>query len=106
MGKLDGKIALITGSSRGIGRGTALAFAREGADIAVNYRRDEAAARETARTIESLGRRAFIVQADVAEWPQVQTMVERTLGHFGHLDIVVANSGVASRVQTVWDLDI
>ncbi|MBI1815588.1 MAG: SDR family oxidoreductase [Deltaproteobacteria bacterium] len=106
MGKLDGKIALVTGSSRGIGRGIALEFAREGADVAVNYRRDEAAAKETVRAIEALGRKAIAIHADVAEWPQVQAMVERALGHFGRLDIVVANSGVASRVQSVWDLDV
>jgi 3-oxoacyl-[acyl-carrier protein] reductase len=106
MGKLDGKIALVTGSSRGIGRGIALEFAREGADVAVNYRRDEAAAKETVRAIEALGRKAIAIQADVAEWPQVQALVERALGHFGRLDIVVANSGVASRVQSVWDLDV
>jgi 3-oxoacyl-[acyl-carrier protein] reductase len=106
MAKLDGKVALVTGSSRGIGRGIALAFAREGADVVVNYRRDEAAARATVAAIEALGRRAIAVQADVAEWPQVQTLTERSLAHFGHLDIVVANSGVASRVQTVWDLEV
>ncbi len=106
MGKLDGKIALVTGSSRGIGRGIALEFAREGADVAVNYRRDEAAAKETVRAIEALGRKAIAIQADVAEWPQVQALVARALGHFGRLDIVVANSGVASRVQSVWDLDV
>jgi len=106
MGKLDGKIALVTGSSRGIGRGIALAFAGEGADVVVNYRRDEAAARETVHAIEAMGRRALSVQADVAEWPRVQAMVEQALAHFGQLDIVVANSGVASRVQTVWDVDV
>jgi NAD(P)-dependent dehydrogenase (short-subunit alcohol dehydrogenase family) len=106
MGKLDGRIALVTGSSRGIGRGIAIEFAREGADVAVNYRRDEAAARETVRAIENLGRRAIAIQADVAEWPQVQAMVDRALAHFGRIDIVVANSGVASRVQAVWDLDV
>jgi 3-oxoacyl-[acyl-carrier protein] reductase len=106
MGKLEGKIALVTGSSRGIGRGIALAFAREGADVAVNYRRDEAAAQETVRAIEGMGHKAVAIRADVSDWPQVQAMVERSLAHFGHLDIVVANSGIASRVQPVWDLDV
>ena len=104
--KLDGKIALITGASRGIGRGIAMELAREGADVVVNYRRDEAAAQETVREIAGCGRRAIAMQADVAEWPQVQRLVDGALGHFGHLDIVVANSGVASRVQAVWDLDV
>jgi len=106
MGKLDGRIALVTGGSRGIGRGIALEFAREGADVAVNYRRDEAAAAETVRAIEAMGRKAIAIQADVSDWPQVQAMVASALGHFGRLDIVVANSGIASRVQTVWDLDV
>jgi 3-oxoacyl-[acyl-carrier protein] reductase len=99
-------MALVTGGSRGIGRGIAIEFAREGADVAVNYRRDEAAARETVSTIERLGRRAFAVQADVAEWPAVEGMVAKVLEAAGRLDIVVANSGVASRTQSVWDMDV
>jgi 3-oxoacyl-[acyl-carrier protein] reductase len=103
---LDGKFALVTGGSRGIGRGIALEFAREGASVAVNYRRDEAAARATAAQVEQLGGAALAVRADVAEWPQVERMVADVLAAFGRLDIVVANSGVASRTQTVWDMDI
>jgi len=106
MGKLDGKYALVTGGSRGIGRGIAIAFAREGATVAVNYRRDEAAARATIHTIERLGGRAIAVPADVAEWSQVEGMVDEVLTAFGSLDIVVANSGVASRPQTVWEMDL
>jgi 3-oxoacyl-[acyl-carrier protein] reductase len=106
MGRLDGKFALVTGGSRGIGRGIALELAREGANVAVNYRRDEAAARATVEQIQQLGRTAFAVRADVAEWPQVERMVADVLGGFGGLDVVVANSGVASRTQTVWDMDI
>src|SRR6185503_3426266 len=94
MGKLDDRIALVTGGSRGIGRGIALEMAREGAHVAVNYRRDEAAALSTVEEIKRMGRRAIAVQADVSEWPAVQTMVERVLGELGDLDIVVANSGV------------
>lgn len=106
MGKLDGKLALVTGGSRGIGRGIALAFAREGAGVAVNYRRDVGAARSTVAEIEQLGGTALAVQADVAEWPEVERMVGEVLSAFGTLDIVVANSGIASRTQTVWDMDI
>lgn len=106
MGKLEGRIALVTGSSRGIGRGIALALAREGADIVVNYRRDLAAARDTVDAIAALGRRSHAVQADVADWEQVRTMADEALAHFGHLDIVVANSGVASRVAPLWDFDL
>lgn len=106
MGRLDGRFALVTGASRGIGRGIALELAREGADVAVNYRRDEEAARATVADIEQLGRRAIAVRADVAEWPAVEAMVARALEAFGRLDVVVANSGVASRAQSVWDLDV
>jgi len=106
MSKLTDKIALVTGASRGIGRGIAVELARNGADVVVNYRRDEEAARDVVAAIEALGRRALALQADVAEWAQVQVVVERALAHFGHLDIVVANSGIASRVQTVWDVDV
>jgi 3-oxoacyl-[acyl-carrier protein] reductase len=105
MGKLDGKAALVTGGGRGIGRGIALEFAREGADIAVNYRRDAAAAEATVRDIETLGRRAVAVQADVSDWAQVEAMVARAVEYLGGLDIAVANSGVASRYQTVAELD-
>lgn len=106
MGRLDGRFALVTGASRGIGRGIALELAREGADVAINYRRDLEAAEATREAIERLGRRALLAQADVAEWPAVEAMVATTLAAFGRLDVVVANSGVASRAQSVWDMDI
>ena len=106
MGKLDGKVALVTGSSRGIGRGIALAFAHEGADVIVNYRRDEGAAHATADQIQSFGRKAVAIQADVADWQQVQTLAARAIEEFGRFDIVVANSGIASRVAPLWEFDI
>lgn len=106
MGRLEGRIALVTGGSRGIGRGIAIEFAREGADVAINYRRDADAARETVEEIERLGRRAIALQADVSEWPEVERMVAGMLDVFGRFDIVVANSGIASRTQTVWDMDL
>jgi 3-oxoacyl-[acyl-carrier protein] reductase len=106
MGKLDGRTALVTGGSRGIGRGVALAFAREGADVAINYRRDEAAARATVAEIEKLGRSGVALGADVSDWPAVEAMVSRALERLGHLDVVVANSGIACRPQSVWDFDV
>lgn len=106
MARLDGRKALVTGGSRGIGRGIAIELAREGADVAVNYRRDADAARATVADIERLGRRAVAVQADVADWPAVEGMVAEAVDALGGLDLVVANSGVASRTQTVWDMDL
>lgn len=103
--KLAGTTAIVTGGSRGIGRGIVLAFAREGADVAINYRRDEAAARETADQVRGLGRRAEIYQADVADWPSVQQMFDQAGKAFGGFDVVVANSGVASRTASLVDTD-
>lgn len=106
MGKLEGKKALVTGASRGIGRGIALELAREGADVVINYRRDAAAARDAVKAVEAMGRRAIALQADVARWEEVQAMATQACEQFGPLDIVVANSGVASRVAPLWDFDL
>jgi len=106
MGKLQGQNALVTGASRGIGRGIALELAREGANVAVNYRRDEAAARETVAAIEAMGSKAVALQADVADWEQVSRLAEQATATLGPLDIAVANSGIASRVQPVWEMDV
>jgi 3-oxoacyl-[acyl-carrier protein] reductase len=105
MGRLDGKIALVTGGGRGIGRGIVLEFAREGADVAVNYRRDREAAEATAREVESLGRRAVVIQADVSDHEAVDGMVAQVRTAFGRVDVAVANSGVASRVAATHELD-
>jgi NAD(P)-dependent dehydrogenase (short-subunit alcohol dehydrogenase family) len=77
MGRLDGKVALVTGGGRGIGRGIVLEFALAGANIAINYRRDRDAADATAREVESLGRSALVVQADVGDRAAVDGMVGR-----------------------------
>jgi 3-oxoacyl-[acyl-carrier protein] reductase len=104
--KLQGKTALITGASRGIGRGIALAFAREGADVAINYRRDREAAESAADAVRELGRRAEIYPADVAEAAAVERMVADAARDFADFDVVVANSGVASRTASVADTDV
>jgi 3-oxoacyl-[acyl-carrier protein] reductase len=105
MGRLDGKVALVTGGGRGIGRGIVLEFARAGANVAINYRRDRDAADATAREVESLGRSARVVQADVGDREAVDRMVAEVRSAFGRIDIGVANSGVASRVSVVHELD-
>src|SRR5258707_4270721 len=105
MGKLDGKSALVTGGGRGIGRGIVLEFAREGADVAINYRRSRDAAEETAAEVRALGRRALTVEGDVSDRAAVDAMVAEAVRVLGGLDIVVANSGVASRFAAVADVD-
>ena len=105
MGKLDGKAALVTGGGRGIGRGIVVEFAREGADVAINYRRDRDAAEETAAAVRALGRRAAVLQADVGEREAVERLVTEAVAALGRLDVVVANSGVAARVAPVAETD-
>ncbi|MCX7603537.1 MAG: 3-oxoacyl-ACP reductase FabG [Bryobacteraceae bacterium] len=91
---LNGKRALVTGASKGVGRGIALELARQGADVAVNYNSDAAGAEATAAEIRALGRAAFTVQADVSNSAQVEAMFRRVLGEFGRLDILVNNAGI------------
>ncbi len=91
---LQEKVALITGSSRGIGGATALAFAREGADIVINYLSSKQLAEENVDSIRSLGRRAFALQADVTEYNQVRRMVDSALDKFQRIDILVNCAGV------------
>lgn len=105
MGRLAGKVALVTGGGRGIGRGIALELAREGADLAINYRRDRDSAEATARDIQSLGRQAHVIAADVGDNEAVMAMVASVIGRFGRIDVAIANSGVASRFQSVAELD-
>jgi 3-oxoacyl-[acyl-carrier protein] reductase len=103
--KLAGRVALVTGGGRGIGRAIALGLAEDGADVAVNYRRDETSAVETVASIERLGRRARAFRASVDSWAEDQAMVEEVLATFGHVDILVNNAGLASRGHSVADTD-
>jgi len=102
---LSGRIALVSGGSRGIGRAIALGLAADGADVAVNYRRDEDAARATVAEIAKLGRRAYAYAADVGEYEQCVAMVDRAIAELGPIDLLVCNAGVASRGLTVADTD-
>jgi 3-oxoacyl-[acyl-carrier protein] reductase len=94
--KLQGRTALVTGGSRGIGRAVALGLAEEGADIAVNYVSNEAAARDVMEHVRKIGRRAMLAQADVGDYPDVFRMAQDVVREFGHLDILVNNAGVNS----------
>jgi 3-oxoacyl-[acyl-carrier protein] reductase len=92
--RLEGKVALVTGASRGIGREIALEFAREGADVAVNYAGSEEKAREVAEEIKAMGRKALLVQCDVSDSQSVQDMIKSVVDYFGGLDILVNNAGI------------
>lgn len=92
--KLQGKNALVTGASRGIGREIALELARQGANVAVNYAGSEASAKEVVDEIKGMGRVSFAVQANVADGTSVTEMVKQTVEQFGTLDILVNNAGI------------
>jgi len=103
--KLAGKKALVTGASRGIGRGIALAFAAAGADVAVGYRREKDAAEATVRAIQAKARRGFAYAADVRDGDAVRAMVQSAHADLGGLDIVVANAGVPTRFQPLHEVE-
>ncbi|MHB8573825.1 MAG: SDR family NAD(P)-dependent oxidoreductase [Dehalococcoidia bacterium] len=105
MKTLDGRVALVSGGGRGIGAAIAECLARDGADVAINYRRDEASAQQTAEAARRHGRRAELYQADVSDVDACGRMVESVLRDFGHIDILVNNAGIASRGQAVADTD-
>jgi 3-oxoacyl-[acyl-carrier protein] reductase len=105
MGKLDNKIALVTGASRGIGREIALAFAREGADVACNYNKSPAAAETLVTAIEALGRQAVAIQADVANPTDIERMVTTATEAFGRIDVLVNNAGFLN-VHTVPEMPL
>src|SRR5258707_14336785 len=96
--RLKGKIALVTGGAGGIGRATALALARDGADVAIGYSTSEAEAHETVRLAEQAGVRALAVQADVTRDGEVRAMVDRVAEELGGLDCLVNNAGWTRRV--------
>ena len=95
----DALCALVTGSSRGIGRGIALETAKAGYDIAVNYSGNREAALETQRLIQALGRRAEIIRADIVKPESRMQLIDETLQRFGRLDLLVNNAGIAPKVR-------
>lgn len=112
--RLEGKSAIVTGSGRGIGRGVAIKFAQEGADVLVNYTKRPDTANETAKEIEKFGRKTVVVKADVANKQDVDNLVKAALDNFGKIDILVNNAGISNpamlykMTEAQWDevLDI
>jgi 3-oxoacyl-[acyl-carrier protein] reductase len=92
--ELKDKVAVVTGGTRGIGRAIVLDLAANGVDIVLNYRQSADLAVELAETIQSMGRRALVVQADVSSFDDAQTLVQKVLDEFGRLDILINNAGM------------
>lgn len=92
--KLKNKVALITGSSRGIGKATAILFAKEGAKVVVNYSKSEKEANEVVGEIKKIGSDAIAIKCDVSNEQQVKKMVEKTIKTYGKIDILVNNAGI------------
>ena len=99
--KLKGKVALVTGAARDVGREIALSLAAEGAAVAVNYRGSKELAEAVVAEIERSGGKAIAYGADVSDFAAVQDMVNKIVADFGHLNIVVNNAGVALRNRFV-----
>jgi 3-oxoacyl-[acyl-carrier protein] reductase len=105
MESLKGKTAVVTGSSRGIGRGCALVLAKYGCNVVVNYVESAEKAREVAREIKGLGSESLVVKADVSQEQDVRSMMESTVNTFGRIDILVNNAGIHQHLKT-WELSL
>ena len=107
--ELKDKVALVTGSSRGLGRAMALGLAAEGADIVVNYNKSKDAADQVKKSIEAMGRKVIQVKADVSKKDEVDAMVTTALDTFGRIDILINNAGIFKRIsvadmsEEIWD---
>ncbi|RKD34400.1 3-oxoacyl-[acyl-carrier-protein] reductase [Thermohalobacter berrensis] len=91
---LEGKVALVTGGSRGIGKAIALKLASAGANIVINYSRNDKKAKEVIKEVEDLGRKGIAIQADVSKLDQAQELINKAIEKFGKIDILVNNAGI------------
>ncbi len=105
MVSLEGKKAIVTGSSRGIGRGCAVTLARYGADVVVNYVESQEKAENVVKEIEKLGRNSLSVKADVSKEDEAHHLVEKSIKEFGRIDILVNNAGIHQHLKT-WELSL
>ncbi len=92
---LEGKVAIVTGASRGIGRAIVIALAQAGAKVVINFQQNETAAKETLKKVEETGKEGLIFQADISSAMECEKMVSATLDHFGRIDILVNNAGIS-----------
>ena len=101
--KLRGKVAIVTGSSQGIGRGIAKRFAQEGANVVINYSKNPEPAREALADVEAAGGAGSMLKANLGDVPEIDKLVEDAIAHFGGVDILVNNAGV-ERHAAFWDV--
>lgn len=104
-GRLAGKIALITGADSGIGRAVAIAYAREGADVAIAYLDEHEDAEETARWVEAAGRQYLLLSGDLAQKQHCYDLVDKTVAHFGRIDILVNNAAFQMAHETLEEIN-
>jgi len=102
--KLSGKVALITGGDSGIGRAVAVHYAREGAEVAIIYYKEDEDAKKTAALIEEKGKKALLIAADIGNESECQSAVKDVLGRFGKIDIIVNNAGVQHPQKSIEDI--
>jgi NAD(P)-dependent dehydrogenase (short-subunit alcohol dehydrogenase family) len=100
-GRLAGKAAVVTGGDSGIGRAVSIAFAREGADVLIAYLNEHEDAKDTARLVEEAGRKAVLVAGDLSDATHCAAVIERAVGEFGHLDVLVNNAAYQMTHETL-----
>ena len=100
---LEGKSAIITGGSLGIGASIAIELARDGANVSINYRKHDAEAKEVAKKIRELGKKCLVIKADVTSYDDAETMFKQTIKELGSIDILVCNAGI-NKDRVIWKM--